>query len=125
MAWATADDVIDSWLGDDVPTDETKVETWIARAERLIRATFPNIQERIDSGHVLALQDRVRDVVVAIVTRVCRTPLGYRFVTGLMAAGAFAGYDTVTFGGENPGALALTEDEKALLGGRTYDRRDA
>ena len=36
-----ADDVIDSWLGDDVPTDVAKVETWIARAERLIRATFP------------------------------------------------------------------------------------
>ena len=58
MAWATADDVIDSWLGDDVPTDETKVETWIARAERLIRATFPNIQDRIDRSeeHTSELQ---------------------------------------------------------------------
>ena len=125
MAWATAVDVIDSWLGDDAPTDEAKVDTWVARAERLIRATFPNIQERIDSGTEPDLQDNVVDVVVAMVTRVFRNPNGYRSMTGQMTAGPFAGNDTVTFGGENPGALALTEDEKALLGGKASDRGDA
>ena len=86
MAWATADDVIDSWLGDDVPADVAKVETWIARAERLIRATFPNIQDRIDSGDEPDLQDNVIDVVVAMVTRVFRNPNGYRSMTGQMTA---------------------------------------
>src|SRR5699024_11077629 len=100
-------------------------ETWIARAERLIRATFPNIQGRIDSGDEPDLQDNVIDVVVAMVPRVFRNPNGYRSMTGPMTAGPFAGSDTVTCGGASPGARARTGDEKALLLGEPADRGDA
>lgn len=125
MAWATANDVIDAWIGDDVPADSAKVDTWIARAERLIRATFPNIQERIDAGDEPDLQDNIVDVVVAMVTRVFRNPQGYRSLSGQQTAGPYSGNDTITFGGDNPGALALTDDEKALLGGNSADKGDA
>lgn len=125
MAWATANDVTGAWIGDDVPTDAAKVETWIARAERLIRATFPNIQERIDSGTEPDLEDNIVDVVVAMVTRVFRNPQGYRTMSGQQTAGPYSGNDTITFGGDNPGALALTDDEKALLSGASADKGDA
>lgn len=124
MAWATASDVIDAWIGDDVPTDDAKVDLWIARAERLIRATFPSITDRIDNEE-LDLADNVKDVIVAMVTRVFRNPQGYRSMTGNQTSGPYSANDTVTFGGDNPGALALTDDEKALIGGRSSNRGEA
>lgn len=125
MAWATAEDVTGAWIGNDVPTDDAKIETWIARAERLIRASFPAIQDRIDSGLEPDLEANVVDVVVAMVTRVFRNPQGYRTMSGQQTAGPFSGNDTITFGGDNPGELALTDAEKALLGGSTANRGDA
>ena len=32
MAWATPDDVIDSWIGDDAPDDDLLIAKWIGRA---------------------------------------------------------------------------------------------
>lgn len=117
MAWATAADVIGSWIGGNEPTDTAKVEKWIARAERLIRATFPDLQARIDGGLEPDLLDNVNDVVVAMVTRVFRNPQGYRTMSGQQTAGPYSGNDTITFGGDNPGALVILDDEKSLLAG--------
>ena len=50
MSWTTPDDVIASWIGDDVPTDADLIQRWIDRAERLLRREFPDLQDRIDSG---------------------------------------------------------------------------
>lgn len=124
MAWATASDVIDSWIGEDTPTDEAKVDLWIARAERLIRSTFPTIRDRIDNDEV-DLLDNVKDVVVAMVTRVFRNPQGYRSMSGNQTSGPYSANDTITFGGDNPGALMLTDEEKDLLGGRPAKRGQA
>ena len=113
--WATPDDVIDSWIGDDAPDDPLLVEKWIARAERLIRREFPSIPARITSGVEPDLADTVNDVVVAVVTRVFRNPSGHRSVSGQETTGQFSGSNTITFGGDNPGALELLDSERAAL----------
>ena len=113
--WATADDVIDSWIGDDAPSDPLLVEKWIARAERLIRREFPTISARIASGLEPDLADTVNDVVVAVVTRVFRNPSGHRSVSGQETTGQFSGSNTITYGGDNPGALELLDSERASL----------
>lgn len=111
MAWTTADDVIDAWVGDDAPTDDLKVETWIGKAERLVKHHFPDMQSRIDETPDLL--DVVKDVVVAAVHRVFRNPEGIRQRNE--TTGPFTG--SVTFGGDIPGGLALTDDELARLSG--------
>ena len=113
--WATPDDVVDSWIGDDAPDDPLLVEKWIARAERLIRREFPTIAVRIASGLEPDLADTVNDVVVAVVTRVFRNPSGHRSVSGQETTGQFSGSNTITFGGDNPGALELLDSERAAL----------
>ena len=116
MAWATPDDVIDSWIGDGIPTDEVLIERWIGRAERLIRRELPDLQDRIDAAAEPDLADTVTDVVVAMVTRVFRNPSGHRSVSGQETTGQFSGSNTITFGGDNPGALELLDGERAALG---------
>lgn len=113
--WATPDDVIDSWIGDDAPDDPLLVEKWIARAERLIRRECPSIPARITSDAEPDLADTVNDVVVAVVTRVFRNPSGHRSVSGQETTGQFSGSNTITFGGDNPGALELLDSERAAL----------
>ena len=113
--WATPDDVVDSWIGDDAPDDPLLVEKWIARAERMIRREFPAIGARIVSGLEPDLADTVNDVVVAVVTRVFRNPSGHRSVTGQETTGQFSGSNTITYGGDNPGALELLDSERAAL----------
>ena len=121
MAWATPDDVLDAWVGPDAPPeDSTQIALWIARAERRIRAAVPDIQARIDAGE-LDLQENAIDVAVAMVTRVYRNPSGHRSVSGQETTGQFSGSNTITFGGNNPGALELLDDERDLLSGSSGD----
>lgn len=118
MAWTTAADVIDSWIGDGAPTDPLLVNTWIGRVERMIRRNIPDLQARLDieAGLVPAsteLLDVTRDIVVAVVTRIFRNPEGVR--TRQESTGPLAG--SVTYGGNEPGGLALTADELTSLRG--------
>ena len=113
--WATASDVQDSWIGDDAPDDPLLVEKWIARAERMIRREFPSIPARIVADAEPDLADTVNDVVVAVVTRVFRNPSGHRSISGQETTGQFSGSNTITFGGDNPGALELLDSERAAL----------
>ena len=115
MSWTTPDDVIASWIGDDVPTDTDLIQRWIDRAERLLRREFPDLQDRIDSGDEPDLEATVVDVVAAMVTRVFRNPAGHRSVSGQETTGQFSGSNTITFGGENPGALGLLDEERDAL----------
>lgn len=124
MAWATAGDVLDAWIGDGAPTDLAKVETWIGMAERLIRREVPDLQGRLDAEAELVppvtdLLDTVRDIVISMVTRVFKNPDGKRSIQS--ASGPLS--ESITFGGDNPGGLFLSDDErKALLGGRSGQR---
>lgn len=111
MAWTQATDVISDWVGGDAPTDSVLVDKWVAKAERLIRSEVPGIQARIDGGLEPDLLDNARDVVGEVVARKFRNPEGLRTVQD--STGPFG--SSRTYGGTEPGALYLTEDEVRKL----------
>lgn len=116
MSWTVPADVTGAWIGDDAPTDTTKVQVWIDKAEREIKYRVTDIQTRIDAegAEVPArtdLLETAKDVVVAMVTRVFRNPDGVRQAN--TTTGPFT--ESVTFGGDTPGALGITDDELAKL----------
>lgn len=113
MSWTTAAEVIAAWIGDDAPTDTAKVDTWIGKAERLLRSKVPGLQARLDVDPVVEpdLLGNVKDVVTAMVQRVFRNPEGVR--QRQEGTGPFTG--SVTFGGDQPGALWVTDAELALV----------
>lgn len=117
MVWTTVQNVLDSWIGDDKPTDVALVTTWIGKAEREIRFRVPGIQARITAAEVDLLENAV-DVVVAMVIRVFRNPDGTRS----MSTGEGPFTEQRTFGGDTPGTLALTVDELGKLRGATGGR---
>jgi hypothetical protein len=63
MSWATPQDVLDRWVGNDKPTDTDLVQALIDDAEAVILAEFPKIQDRIDD------EELPLNVVVLVVTR--------------------------------------------------------
>lgn len=111
MAWTVAADVTGAWIGSDVPTDAVLVGTWIDKAERLLRSKVPDLQGRIDADDEPDLLDNIQDVVVAMVQRVFRNPEGVR--QRQEGSGPFTG--SVTYGGDQPGALWVTDSELAML----------
>ena len=118
--WTQPSDVIDAWIGDDAPTNIAQVNTWLEKAEREVRYRVADIQTRIDAESAETpartdLLDLARDVVVAMVTRVFRNPEGVRQEN--VTTGPFTG--SRTYGGNTPGALALTDEELAKLQGAT------
>jgi len=122
MAWTTAQDVVDAWIGVDAPTDDFLLDLWIGKAEREIRFRVPDLQARIDAEAelippVIDLQDAAVDVTVSMVTRVFRNPEGIRQTNS--TTGPFT--ESATYGGDLPGGLVLTGDELAKLQGvRTH-----
>lgn len=113
MSWTAPADVTGSWVGEGAPTDNALVQTWIDRAEREIRRRVPDVYDRLISGLEPDLLDTIRDVVVAMVTRVFRNPEGIR--QWQESSGPF--HRGGTYGGEAPGVLDLTSGELAALRG--------
>lgn len=109
MAWTTATEVIAAWIGVDAPTDTVLVGVWIDKAERLLRNKVPTLTARI--GTEPDLQGNIKDVVTAMVHRVFRNPEGVR--QRQEGSGPFTG--SVTYGGDQPGALWVTDEELALV----------
>lgn len=117
--WVDAEQFQDEWIGYDTPTDENLITAWLGKAERMIRQRVPGLVERIEAGEP-DLLDNVRDVVIAMVTRVFRNPEGLRSVNS--TSGDLA--ESITFGGETPGVLEILPAElAALTGGRRGYRR--
>ena len=111
MAWISAEDVTSAWIGPDAPDDAALIDTWVAKAERLIRSSVPGILERIAAGAEPDLEDNAGDVVIDMVTRKFRNPEGLRQVQE--TSGPFSG--SRTYGGTEPGSLYLTDDELKKL----------
>jgi len=107
--WTTAAEVVAAWIGDDAPADSAKVDLWVGRAERLLRAKVPGLTARMVADPVTEadLVDNVKDVVTSMVQRVFRNPEGVR--TRQETTGPFSG--SVTLGGDQPGELWVTDDE--------------
>ena len=122
MSWTTAAHLTDSWIGADAPTNTDLIDMWLGKAEREIRYRVPDIQARIDAemeeipGRT-DLLEAARDVTVAMVTRVFRNPDGVRQANE--TTGPFT--KSVTYGGDIPGGLTLTDDELARLQGQQSD----
>lgn len=118
MSWTVPNDVTDSWVGENAPTDAGRLQIWIDRAERMVRRRVPDLQARIDSEAdatppVTDLLETAKDIVVAMVTEVFKNPDGKRSTSS--STGPFG--DNVTFAGDNPGKLALTSDQEDQLSG--------
>lgn len=120
MAWTFPADVISAWIGEGAPTDTSQIETWIDKAERLIRFHVPGIQDRIDAGETDLLENTI-DVTVAMVSRKFRNPEGIRQQS--VTTGPFS--EQRTFGGNEPGGLEILPDELLLLSGDTSGGRGA
>lgn len=124
MPWATPTNVRDRWVGPgDFPADATdqKLTTLIGDVEDSILSEFPDIQQRIDDAATppdppnprAIPQARVVKVVCRIVLRHLRNPEGMRSKT--MGAGPFSTANT--YGGDEPGSLYLTEEDRRELAG--------
>jgi len=116
MSWVSPEDVTDSWVGSNAPTDNNRLQIWIDRAERLVRRRVPDLQARIDAEADLIpastdLLDTAKDVVTAMVTEVFKNPDGRRSTQ--QTTGPFS--ESTTFGGDNPGKLVLLPDQEDLL----------
>lgn len=110
--WTFPEDILKDWIGEGKPVGEdVTIGRWIARAERLIRREFPDIGSRLQSGAEPDLLDTLRDVTSSMVIRVLRNPEGYRQTS--RTDGSFTG--SVTFAGDTPGGLGLTQDERDSL----------
>lgn len=120
MAWTTSDDVLRAWIGDDSPSDTSLIDTWIDKAERLVRFHVPDISARLalDEGD---LQDTVIDVVAAMVIRKFRNPEGVRQEN--VTTGPFT--ESRTYGGDAPGELTLTADDIDRLTGKQKSGQQA
>lgn len=113
MAWTTAAEVIEAWIGEDAPTDTAKVDTWIGKAERLLRSKIPDLSARVDADPVTEpdLLGNVKDVVTEMVQEVFRNP--ERIRQRQEGTGPFTG--SVTYGGDQPGTLRVTAEQITLL----------
>ena len=111
--WLTAEDLIADWIGDDKPYGmEDTINRWIGRAERMLRREFPTLPQRLQAPGVEPdLADTVKDVLSAMVTRVIRNPEGIR--QRQETDGGFTG--SITFSGDTPGELYLTDSERDSL----------
>lgn len=113
MTWTAASDVVADWIGDDAPTDLSKVANWIGKAERLLRSEVPSLVARLAADPVTEpdLLGNVKDVVTEMVQEVFRNP--ERIRQRQDASGPFSG--SVTFGGDTPGELRVTSKQIKLL----------
>lgn len=121
-SWTSPEDVTGAWIGEGAPTDLTLVQTWIDRAERMIRRRVPDVQARIDDEAEIVpptteLIDTVKDVVVSMVTRIFRNPEGVRQRNSTETTGPFSQTTSTTLGGDDPGTLYMTDDELAAVQG--------
>lgn len=111
LTWTTTADVTTRWVGDDViPADDAKIATLLEDAEDTILGEDPTIQVRIDSGSLPVL--RVKKVAARMVIRHLRNPAGQRSV--MDTGGPYS--RNVTFGGDEPGSLYLTDQDRDELG---------
>ena len=117
--WVTPADVRKRWVIGDLEASDEQVATKIEDAEDVVLSEFPDVQARVDSG-ALRVDTLVR-VVSGMVVRFFRNPEGLR-TTG-ETTGPFSVQSTVTYGGDEPGELYLTDADRSALAGRARQRK--
>lgn len=111
LSWTTTADVTTRWVGPDpIPADDAKIATLLEDAEDTLLREDPTLQSRIDAALIPVL--RVKKVAARMVIRHLRNPAGQRSI--MDTGGPFA--RNVTFGGDEPGSLYLTDEDRGELG---------
>lgn len=124
MPWAHVSDVRDRWVGPGpFPPEisDPQLVTLISDVEDSITGEFPDMQQRIDDyatppdpPNVRAIPAaRVVKVVCRIIIRHVRNPEGMRSKT--IGAGPYS--TASTYGGDEPGSLYLTDEDRDELAG--------
>jgi hypothetical protein len=108
MAWTSAQDVLDRWVGENKPTNNDIIDVLISDAEAIILSEFPAIQERLDEATLPI--NIVKMVVSHMTSRVLRNPENVTYLQ--QNVGSFS--QAKNYGNE-PTGLYLTNDEKKLL----------
>lgn len=113
--WAVPSDVRDRWIGGSLDATDGQLATLIADAEDTILSEFPDLPDRIDSTDPATTIPllRVKKVVARVVMRHLRNPEGLRSTQ----EGAGPYQRSTTYGGNEPGSLYLTDEDRAELGG--------
>lgn len=118
MTYAAYSDVINRWTDSvELPASQPQVETLLADAEAILLREFPNLVADVTDETIT--ESLVVMVEVAMVTRRLRNPAGVRSIQE--GAGPFQ--QTITHGGDDPGSLYLTDEERRLLSTNTYKNK--
>lgn len=121
LTWTAPDDVRGRWVGEvALNATDPQITTLLEDAEDTVLREFPDMLVRIARADGSDLSDgpktplrRVVKVIARMVIRHLRNPEGIRqFQEG---AGPFQ--RSKTLGGDEPGALYLTDEDRAELGG--------
>ena len=111
LQWTAPEDVTERWILDEpVPVDNTKLTKLLEDAEDLAIGEFPDIADRITAGTLPIA--RVKRVLARVVIRHLKNPKGLR--QAMDTTGPFS--TQVMHGGETPGELALSDEDRAELG---------
>lgn len=118
MTYATYSDVLNRWTDTvELPATQSQVETLLRDAEMLILRELPGLSADVLEG--LIPEELVVMVEAAMVSRKLRNPAGVRSIQE--GAGPFQ--QTITHGGDEPGSLYLTDEERRLLSTKARDNK--
>ncbi|MEU3599889.1 hypothetical protein ABZ714_14355 [Streptomyces sp. NPDC006798] len=118
MTYADYTDVVNRWTdSSDLPATQPQVETLLSDAEAILLREFPNLVADVTAGTIP--ESLVVMVEVNMVTRRLRNPAGVRSIQ----EGAGPYQQTITHGGDDPGSLYLTDEERRLLSSNTYKNK--
>lgn len=113
IVWAFVQDVRDADLeGVASGFHDAQIQYWLDRAERLIAGSVKGLDDRLAAGVVTL--DAPSDVQIDLVLGKLGNPRAIRTIQE--SNGPTSG--SVTFGGDSPGALVLTDEHWRSLGGR-------
>lgn len=111
MSYTTPEMLQEAWLGERLEIKAETVQTWIDRAERMLQREIHSLKSRLENDCDPELLATFQDVVCAMVERKLRNPEGFR--STMDSSGPFT--QQTTLGGDNPGALWITPEERQLL----------
>lgn len=114
--WAEADDVRLRWLNGALSVEDEQIEVLLEDTEDFLTGEFPDLAARLEDGRLT--DTRLKRVIVRIAIRVLRNPSGYRQVTS--GTGPFTG--SATYGGDQPGEIYITDEDRKDLVGRGKGR---
>lgn len=111
LLWTEPADVRSRWIGEKPLPEDTQIATLLEDAEDTVLAEFPDLPDRVEAEEIP--EARVKKVVARIVMRHLRNPEGTR----QRQSGAGPYQESITYGGDEPGSMYLTDEDRAELGG--------